>query len=217
MSLDLDIQPPAAPYNFDDDLPPFQLEMFLNDTLNDCVMAARAHHTIRLSWDGVHPLMNISDSDVSVQYYAETGGPDDGLDLASSLDEWKTSGWTISPDPTQRKISGHSKPFTLQGGLYAGSDSTLLLSEQQLRAGIYTGIGAQVNLILPRGVGPSNTSSFGPGHSWQTAPDADGDLHVMLLTGYSSRGFLGITWAQRQEMSFAFLQSNCWGVFFIQK
>jgi hypothetical protein len=38
----------------------------------------------------------------------------------------------------------------------------------------------------------------------------------MLLTGYTADGFLGITWAQRQEMDWGFLQSNCWGVFTVQ-
>lgn len=139
------------------------------------------------------------------------------LDLITSLEEWKSSGWTIGPDPTRRTIAGHSVAYTIQGGAFAGNDQTLMLNQQQLQAGIYTGIGAQINLILPKSIGPNNSNSFGPECPWVNAADSDGDLHVVLLTGYSANSLIGITWGQRQEISWAFLQSNCWGVVFVQR
>lgn len=208
---------PAPPYNFDDALPPMTLEMYRNDQLNDCVIAARAHHTIRLVWDGVHPLLSISDDDVIKEYNKETGGATDGLNLNDSLDQWRDDGWTIGNDPTMRKIKNHSDSYSIEGGAFPGTDPTMTLNQQQLQARIFSSIGAQVNLILPEGVGVNNRNSFGPGHPWQDTSDSDGDHHVMLLTGYSPDGFLGITWAQRQQMTWGFLQAHCWGVFFVEK
>lgn len=208
---------PPPPYNFDDALPPMTLEMYANDSHKDCVIAARAHHTIRLAWDGVHPLLRISDSDVTNEYYKETHGPDNGLDLNTSLDEWKNPGWTIGLDPTRRKIASHSGSYSIDGGAFPGNDPSLVLNPQQLQARIFSSIGVQINLILPKGISPNKSSSFGQGHPWDDATDSDGELHVVLLTGYLADCFLGITWAQRQKITWKFLQSNCWGVFFVEK
>jgi hypothetical protein len=210
--------PTPPPYNFDDTLPPMTLEMYANDLYNDCVIAARAHHTIRLVWDSSRQLLHISDKDVTNEYSNETGGPDNGLDLKTSLDAWQKPGWTIGPDQkTMRQIKSHSASYSISGGAFPGNDPTKVLSKQQLQADIFSSIGAQVNLYLPKDVSVNNSKSFGPGHPWQNPPDADGDAHVMLLTGYTADGFIGITWAQRQEMTWEFLQSNCWGVFFVEK
>jgi len=209
----------AAPptYNIDDALPPLTLEMYANDSLNDCVIAARAHHTIRLAWNGVRPLLNISDSDVRHEYFKETGGPDDGLNLKDSLDEWRDGGWTVGIDPTMRKIKNHAGPYGIESSAYPVEDPTMVLNQGQLRARIFESIGAHLNLILPKGVSVTKNNSFGPGHPWQDTSGSEGDPHVMLLTGYSADVFLGITWAQRQEMSWGFLQHHCWGVFFVEK
>ena len=209
---------PPPPYNFDDALPPITLEMYANDSCNDCVMAARAHHTLRFVWDSSRRLLNISDSDVTNQYRKETLGPDNGLDLETSLDAWQHSGWPIGPDQkTMHKIASHSVSYSIDGGTYPGDDPTKVLSKQQLQARIFSSIGAQVNLYLPKAVSVKKSKSFGPGHPWQIPSDTDGDSHVMLLTGYCADSFIGITWAQRQEMTWEFLQSNCWGVFFVKK
>jgi hypothetical protein len=205
------------PYNFDDGLPPMTLGMYANDSLNDCVIAARAHHTIRLVWDRIRQLLTISDSDVKNEYYSETGGPDNGLDLKTSLDLWQKPGWTIGPDPNKRQIAGHSGSYGIENGTLPGGDPNLVLNQGQLQDLIYSKSGAQINLILPKGVGPKNGNSFGPSHPWQDGEDSDGDLHVLLLTGYTVTGFIGITWAQRQEMTWGFLQTHCWGVFSVDK
>ena len=91
------VTPQAPPYNFDDSMPPFTLEMYGNDALYNCVMAARAHHTIRLVWSSKRILLNIAIADVKHEYYRETGGPDRGLNLATSLTEWQNPGWTFAP------------------------------------------------------------------------------------------------------------------------
>jgi hypothetical protein len=211
------LMPQPPPYNFDDALPPMTLEMYANNFCNDCVIAARAHHTIRLAWDGAHPLLSISDSDVTNEYARETGGPDKGLNLKDSLDDWKDEGWTIGNDRTMRKIKDYFGPYSIDGGAFQGSDPTMVLSQQQLRNRIFSDVCAQIDLSLPKGVSVNNSNSFGVGHPWQDTSDSEGDLHVVLLTGYSASGYLGISWAQRQEMTWGFLQKHCFGVFFVEK
>ena len=217
MSVPLSVLAMPQTYNSDDALPPLILDMYGNDSLNDCVIVARAHHTIRLAWDGVRPLLNVSDSDVRHEYFKETGGPDDGLSLKDSLDEWRDVGWTIGIDPTMRKIKSYSGPYGIEGGAYPVDDPAMVLNREQLHDRIFAGIGAHVNLILPNGVSVRKSDSFGPAHPWQDTSGSEGDPHVMLLTGYSADDFLGITWAQRQKMTWGFLQHHCWGVFFVQK
>jgi len=191
--------------------------MYLNDKLDDCVMAARAHHTLRLAWDGVHALPAISNDDVSREYFKETDGPDDGLDLQESLDEWKKIGWTIGRDRTMRKINGYSGPYSVNGDAIADGNPSMELSQQQLKAIIFSSIGAEIILSLPEGISVTNKNSFGPGHPWHDTSGSEWESHVMLLTGYDKDGFLGITWAQRQKMTWEFLKTYCYGVFFVEK
>jgi hypothetical protein len=51
ISLGTLTSPPPA-HNVDDKEPGIILQMYLNDQLDDCVMAARAHHTVRLAYIG---------------------------------------------------------------------------------------------------------------------------------------------------------------------
>ena len=212
MSSALPASTPPFPYNIDDALPPFQPEMYMNDTLNDCVIAARAHHTIRLVWDRIRQLITIASGDVSREYFRETGNRNSGLNLQKSLAEWQSPGWLIGTDPTERKIQGFSSSSGIQGGTCPGNDATNAINEQQLQAAIFANIGVQINLILPKTISV-NTSSFGDDHPWQDTTGVPKSLHVMLLTGYDQLGFIGITWGQRQKMTWPFLQKYCFGVF----
>src|SRR5580698_4071493 len=117
------VHPP--PYNLDDTLPPLHLQMFGNESLNDCVIATRAHHTIRLVWKRDASLLAISDIDATNEYTKETGGPNNGLDLETSLLSWKKKGWPIAPAvDVFRKINGYRGRYYIQGGAYPAPDPT---------------------------------------------------------------------------------------------
>jgi hypothetical protein len=207
------VHPP--PYNLDDALPPLQLQMFGNRSFNDCVIAARAHHTIRLVWQRDHSLLPISETDVTDQYQRETGGPDNGLDLETSLLSWKRDGWPIKPSPAHRKIADYDGRYRLQGGAWPEPDPTKRLAQVDLQNRIFSDTGVQISLVLPEGIQVTDDSTFGPGHLWNDTSGSQGDHHVILLIGYTATGFIGITWAQRQEMTWGFLLSHCTGVFVI--
>jgi hypothetical protein len=222
-----DVAPWPAPDDFDHhyllDIKP---DMYGNDARQDCVIAARAHHTIRLVWAKSSSSVGITPNDVQIQYESENrqqnGGTfiDNGLDLKASLDEWQNAGWPYGGDlHTEHKITLHSPAYGVQGGQLPVVDSVSDLSPQQLQVGICSNSGAQVNVILPPGVLPTDDDTFGPTHIWNDVSDSLGQQHVVLLIGYDANtppNFLGISWGQKQWITWAFLQKRSFGVFFVQ-
>jgi hypothetical protein len=221
---------PPMPFDFDEhsglssQLPTYGV--YGNIGCNDCVIAARAHHTIRLVWAREKSVPYINDpDDVINEYHIETGNLTscrDGLDLAVSLPQWKQHGWLYGGDPSnEHKIDDCCGPFKVDGCLLPTVPATWpTVTLDLLRAGIYTHVGAVINLVLPKSVQATDPKSFGPGNPWASMPDRSGENHVMLLTGFDVNGavdnFSGITWGQKQSMTWEFLQSHCWGVFFVQ-
>jgi hypothetical protein len=200
-------------------------DMYGNDSNQDCVIAARAHHTIRLVWAASRSQIGISLTDVLTEYQSENKQQnfgtfiDNGLDLKISLDEWQNSGWTYGGDTlTEHTINRYSPTYSIQGGQEV-QDSVLALSPQQLQVGICSNSGGQVNLILPPGVVPTDDNTFGPVHLWDDVSDSIGEQHVVLLTGYDATtppNFLGISWGKKQWMTWGFLQKRSFGVFFVE-
>jgi len=67
--------------------------MFANDVHGDCVMAGRAHVTLRFEDIEQGSILMISDQDVLKEYFKESGGADSGLNILDSLNEWRHTGW----------------------------------------------------------------------------------------------------------------------------
>jgi hypothetical protein len=227
MDLLPDIPPLPPPFDIDQHYGlNVDLQMFGNDSSNDCVIAARAHHTIRLVWVRSRSQVNISPGDVDIEYHKETGtnNSTDGLDLGTSLKEWQGDGWTYGDDPVNPKLMHRIQklfgPYSIDGGTLPVDNPVDVLNPEKLQGGICSSVGAQVNLILPSSVKFTNKGSFGPHNPWTDTIDSSGDEHVVLLTGYDVKAdvdsFSGITWAQKQSMTWAFLQTHCWGVFFLE-
>ena len=86
---------PALPpsYDFDVTHPGIPTPMFANDTYGDCVIAGRAHQTLRFEDIEQGALITITDKDVTREYLKETGGPDIGLVVLESLKLWRKRGW----------------------------------------------------------------------------------------------------------------------------
>ena len=66
--------------------------MFLNDSLGICVVAEFANTITGLTYATLGKPTDINDSDVRENYFNQTGGRDNGLDLASALDYWNRYG-----------------------------------------------------------------------------------------------------------------------------
>ena len=69
---------PTLPPSYDFDLTHTGIPtpMFGNDVHGDCVIAGRAHQTLRFEDIEQGSVLMINDQDVLKEYYTETGGPD---------------------------------------------------------------------------------------------------------------------------------------------
>ena len=63
-------------YDFDLAHPGIPTPIFGNDVHGDCVIAGRAHQTLRFEDIEQGSVLMISDKDVLKEYFKETGGPD---------------------------------------------------------------------------------------------------------------------------------------------
>jgi hypothetical protein len=213
---------PLAPYYlaYDTDNPDAPIPEYgnggadTNSGADDCVMAARAHHTIRLVYGTAAALQPaaISDTEVLNEYHNEASQQGtNGLDLGTSLTLWKYPGWTAA-GMQDRKIL---EPYGPYGVALAGSPNATSndMDEDQVRNAIYLYTGAQVALRLPESINPSLSSTFGGETLWTDTGEPPFLPHAMLLIGYDDNGPIGITWGQRQHMTWAFLSRYCSGLF----
>jgi hypothetical protein len=192
-ALDLSLGAVPATYDFDDTHPGIQMSEFLNDQCGDCVIAARANHTLRLAY---RPGFQISDDEVRNEYQAESQRNwrwlwtrRGGIDTESSLEQWRDRGWTAGGIPN-RKIAAFS--------VVDHNDSVAM------KNAIYTKTGVQFALNLPKGL--SATNACGPGHPWnQSGLPIEGG-HTILLCGYDADGPIGITFGVKQNLSWPFVQ-----------
>ena len=89
---------PALPlsYDIDESLGGIQDNfVFNNSQFGDCVIAARAHQTLRFEEFEQGIQIPITDDEVVNEYFKESGGRDTGLVLLSSLKAWRKNGWKI--------------------------------------------------------------------------------------------------------------------------
>jgi hypothetical protein len=118
-----------------EDVYDFEVEKYHNFALSagvfvhNCVIAGRGHHTLRLEANQQCTLIPITTQDVETEYFKETGGPDSGLNILNSLNEWRTSGWTAAGKLykifayAQIDLTNHAEvedALFLFNGIYAG-------------------------------------------------------------------------------------------------
>jgi hypothetical protein len=213
---------PSPPWDFDANVAinGIILETYLNDSVNnynDCVIAARAHQTIRLVYVPGTPSLAIRNDEVSQEYFKEDGNSTTaGLDLATSLGLWRDDGWTAG-GASGRKIEGFSGPFSVNGSALLSGNPILELSNDQLMGYIFEYTGVQVDLLLPDEIDVRLKTTYGAGNDWSNAQGLQITSHVMLLTGYDVNGPIGITWGVKQSLTWDFLRWCCVGVFVVHK
>src|SRR3954464_2591636 len=80
-------------YDFDTAHKGVPTPVFANDRFGDCVIAGRAHQTLRFELIEQKKVIGITDGEVVREYLLETGGKDSGLIVLDSLSRWRTRGW----------------------------------------------------------------------------------------------------------------------------
>lgn len=206
---------PPDHYDLDDANLGIKIQKYLNDVLDDCVIAARAHHTIRLVYSPGLPPLAISDEEVRIEYDNESHGGG-GIVLSDSLEEWKNHGWTAG-GVAGRKIASFSEPLTFVNSDALLSDMPNAVTKPHFKSLIIQSIGVQANLLLPESIDARIPGSYGPGVLWDDAADLPMNSHAMLLTGYEPEGPIGITWGKKQYMTWEFLDRYKAGLFVVDK
>lgn len=185
--------PLATPRQYDFDIahPGIPTPMFANDQYGDCVMAGRAHQTLRFELLEVGKTLSISDNDVLREYFTETGGEDSGLDPVSSLKDWQSKGWAAA-----------GKRLFIRG--FAEIKS---IQHEQIRQAVYMDVGVGMGLSLPI----TAQSQVQAGRTWDvvlTGRDAEPGSwggHYVHVCGYTAAGPVCVTWGRKQQMTWAFV------------
>jgi hypothetical protein len=191
-----DIMPTLPPYpeTFDVDSQYPNLtdtRMFGNDIYGDCVKAGRAHATFRYEYKEQGFQIPILDSEVEADYFLETGGPDSGLDMINSLNDWR-KGWTIG-----------GKLYSIDA--YAKTNPANI---NQNMATIYLLNGLYIGLLLPVTAQTQDTWDGTPDGSSNSLPGSWGG-HCVYIKAYDAKTVTCITWGILKQMTWPFFAAYC--------
>ena len=187
------LQLPPYPPSYDVDIAYQNLTdnfMFKNDIYGDCVIAGRAHQTLRFELFEQNKIIPITDKDVTDEYFGETGGGDTGLDIVTSLNKWRQWGWVTADNLYS---------------IYAYAQVNVL-DKNECMAACYLFNGLYIGLRLPLSAQNQDVWDVATGPDGQ--PDTWGG-HCVYVVAYDSEGLTCITWGHRQRMTWAFLQTYC--------
>jgi hypothetical protein len=209
--------PTPAVYDFDTANPGIPITSYGNNLYDDCVIAARAHQTLRFDYVSGQPLLAITESEVIEEFFKETSAQGtDGLVLDTSLSSWINPGWKAGGTPG-RTISTYWGPYRVNNAPSYSSYLNDQMNAAQMMTSIFNYTGVQVSLLLPGSIDARVASSYGPNTDWRPSAEIRSTPHVMLLTGYDQLGPIGITWGQKQHMTWDFLVWCCSALFVIGK
>jgi hypothetical protein len=181
-------------YDFDVEHKGVPTPVFGNDRVGDCVVAGRAHQTLRFELVEQKCVLPISDADVVREYFLETGGADTGLIVLDSLTRWRKAGW----------VAAGSRYFI---AAFAEVDRTV---RREVQRAVFADLGVGLGLWLPW----SAQREFEAGKPWSgtegpgTRPGSWGG-HYVYVTGYTELGPTCVTWGRKQQMSWAFFEKYC--------
>ena len=181
-------------YDFDKSHSGIPTPMFANDDKGDCVIAGRAHQTLRFEKIEQGSVLMISDNDVLKEYFKETGGPDTGLVVLDSLKLWRSKGWKVG-----------KRAYKIQA--FAEVDQT---NHTQVRQTIFSVVGVGFGVQLPN----SAKEQIQSGQPWDvtTGPDAlpgSWGGHYVYTPGYTPQGPVCVTWGRKQQITWAWLDKYC--------
>jgi hypothetical protein len=174
------------------------LPMFGNDVYGDCVIAGRAHQTLRFEATEQKKVVSIPEKDVLREYWKEEGGTgpkyDHGLVVLDSIKLWRKKGW---------KVGTHA--YTIHA--FAQIDQK---DPAEVKTAIFLLTGAGAGLSLPK----SARTQLDAGKPWDvtSGPDSRPNSwggHYVFLSGYTDKGPVCVTWGRKQQMTWAFLNKYC--------
>jgi hypothetical protein len=183
------LPPLPEAFNIDDDLGGVEDDnMYANDQYGNCVIAARAHQTLRYEKFEQGTLIPITDQEVIDQYFKESGGLDMGLILLNSLKSWRRDGW----------IAG-GKHYDIYA--FASVDWK---DHEEVKHCIHLLGGVNFGMM----VYAKDLEQFQNGETWELTPNSGsfkGGHGVYLYAyGFDGEGLICMTWGKRQKMTWRF-------------
>jgi hypothetical protein len=181
-------------YDFDVAHSAVPTPMYRNDDLGDCVIAGRAHQTLRFELLDQGKLIKISDEEVENEYFSLSGGKDIGLVVRDALEDWRTDGWIAG----KRRLKIHA---------YADLDRS---SRLEIKRAIFLDVGCGIGLQLPL----SAQKQLAAGKAWDVVAGAGSKPnswggHYVYVSGYTKRGPVCVTWGRKQQMTWKFFEKYC--------
>lgn len=196
--------------------------MYKNDVYGDCVIAGRAHQTLRFEAYEQNQLITITDKNVTDEYFSESGGQDSGLYIIDSLRWWRNNGWKIGGVSQIIKVHGcwrklKPKPTppvsTNVYSIYAfGAIDPK--NHDDVKAVCYLLNGVYVGVALP------NTAKNQP--IWEVVGDPEKDEnskrwswggHCVYVKAYNEIGPVCVTWGRIQQMTWRWFDVYCFDCF----
>jgi len=187
---------PAVPTSYDFDLTHTGIPtpMFGNDVYGDCVMAGRAHQTLRFEDIEQGSVLMISDKDVTREYFKETGGQDTGLVVLDSLNLWRHKGWRVG-----------THKYKIQA--FAQVNFT---NHPEMKRAIFANVGVGLGVQLP--IAAQDQIQTGQPWDVTSGPDAKPGSwggHYVYVPGYTPDGPVCVTWGRKQQMTWGWLDKYC--------
>lgn len=180
-----------AEYDFDVEHNGIPTPMFGNDVHGDCVIAGRAHQTLRFEDTEQKKIINITDTDVLKEWHLENGGTENGLSVLDSLKLWRTKGWLAAKKRYKIKAFAEINQ----------KDHT------EVKTTIFLDIGAGFGFSLP----DSAITQIHAGTPWTVTADPPNpeNGHYVFMPGYTKVGPVCVTWGRKQQMTWDFLDKYC--------
>lgn len=195
---------PALPSTFDLDNELGGIEdnnTYNNLTYGDCVIAGRAHMTLRFEKFEQGLIVPGTTDEVVKQYFTETEGADCGLIMLNSLNSWRKIGWTFG-----------GKFYDIYA--YAEVD---VKNHAEAQYCVYLLRGAYLGINLPL----TAQRQLEAGEIWDYLPGDSGNIpgswggHCVYVQSYDGENYTCITWGQKQKMTKAFWEryvDECYGI-----
>jgi hypothetical protein len=170
--------------------------MFANDTKGDCVEVTKYNWMLRAEATEQRMVVAVKDSDVVDKYFEESGGADNGLEMLTSMNDWRQNGIPIG----RRKIAC----IKFGGQLYYIYAFAALENgnPDELKASVFLLNGSQVGLQIPQ----SAIDAWDNGRQrWDDVGDTNMvGGHAVCCKAYNEIGPKYLTWGEEVQATWAF-------------
>jgi hypothetical protein len=183
-----------AQWDFDADVAadPIPTPMFANDRVGNCLIASRAHMTLRFEYFEQGKILSIPDAVVIDEYRREIrrmAQAKKRLHMLDSLKSWRKRGWTI-----------RGKNYRIYA--FAELDRS---DTQQVKTAVRHLHGVYAGFALPN----SAYEQILRGQRWHVTSGPMGEPnpsngHCVYVCGYTKDGPVCVTWGRKQAMTWDF-------------